>query len=45
MWLRGMSVNEYISSRDPVAGVAYIVGLIAFALFPAGVSWRSRPAS
>ena len=31
---RGMSINQYFSSRDPVAGTIYIVMLLLFALMP-----------
>lgn len=32
--LRGMSLGAYLASRDPVAGTAYGVMLLAFALMP-----------
>ena len=32
--LRGMSVQQYIASRDPVAFTAYVIGLLAFAAMP-----------
>lgn len=32
--LRGLSVSEYFSSRDPVAGSVYAVSLVVFALLP-----------
>jgi len=32
--LRGLSITEYIATRDPVAGTAYLVSLAVFALAP-----------
>lgn len=32
--LRGLTFEEYLDTRDPVAGAAYVVALIAFALMP-----------
>ena len=32
--LRGLSVNEYLAGRDPVAGTAYYVALGIFAVMP-----------
>jgi hypothetical protein len=34
LWLRGLSIREYLSTRDPVAGTVYYVILGAFALMP-----------
>lgn len=34
LWLRGLTIQEYIASRDPVAGTAYIGMLGAFAIMP-----------
>ncbi len=34
LWLRGLTIGEYIAGRDPVAGAAYAVMLLAFALMP-----------
>jgi hypothetical protein len=34
LWLRGMTIREYIASRDPVAGTVYIVMLGIFAVMP-----------
>jgi hypothetical protein len=33
--LRGLTVSEYLSSRDPVAGTVYVMSLIVFAAMPA----------
>lgn len=32
--LRGLSIREYLTERDPVAGAVYLVLLIIFALMP-----------
>ena len=34
LWLRGMTLRDYVANRDPVAGIAYIVALLLFALMP-----------
>jgi hypothetical protein len=34
LWLRGLTIGEYIAGRDPVAGAAYAVMLLAFAVMP-----------
>jgi hypothetical protein len=34
LWLRGMSVCEYLASRDPISGAVYIVMLGVFAIIP-----------
>lgn len=40
LWLRGLTIHEYIASRDPVAGTVYIVMLGAFATMPLLVTRR-----
>ncbi len=37
LWIRGLTIAEYLASRDPVAGTAYVVLLAAFALMPSVV--------
>ena len=32
--LRGISISEYLATRDPVSGTAYYVTLIVFAVMP-----------
>jgi hypothetical protein len=32
--LRGISISEYLATRDPLSGAAYYVTLIVFALMP-----------
>jgi type IV secretory pathway TrbD component len=34
LWLRGLSIREYLATRDPVSGTVYYVMLGAFALMP-----------
>jgi hypothetical protein len=38
--LRGLTLQEYLASRDPVAFAAYVVGLLFVALMPALVRGR-----
>jgi hypothetical protein len=41
LWLRGLTILEYIVGRDPVAGAVYIVMLGLFAIMPLLVARRS----
>ena len=34
LWLRGLSIREYLATRDPVSGTVYYVALGLFALMP-----------
>ena len=34
LWLRGVSINEYLASRDPVSGTVYYVMLGVFYIMP-----------
>ena len=34
LWLRGLTIGEFIAGRDPVAGAAYAAMLLVFALMP-----------
>ena len=34
VWLRGLTISEYIATRDPVSGTVYLVMLSLFALMP-----------
>lgn len=34
LWLRGISVKEYIATRDPVSGTVYYMMLAFFAIVP-----------
>jgi hypothetical protein len=38
--LRGLTLREYVASRDPVAGMVYLVSLLLFALMPLWVARR-----
>jgi hypothetical protein len=40
LWLRGLSVREYLASRDPVSGTVYYVMLGVFAIMPLLVARR-----
>jgi hypothetical protein len=40
LWLRGLTIGEYIRQRDPVAGTVYILMLGVFAAMPAFVARR-----
>ena len=34
LWLRGISIREYLANRDPVSGTVYYVMLGVFAIMP-----------
>ena len=40
LWLRGLTMGEYVASRDPVAGTVYLVMLGVFAIMPLLVARR-----
>jgi hypothetical protein len=40
LWLRGLTIDEYLATRDPVAGTVYIVMLGVFATMPLLVARR-----
>jgi hypothetical protein len=40
LWLRGLSIMEYLAGRDAVAGTVYYVMLAAFAIMPLLVARR-----
>jgi uncharacterized membrane protein len=40
LWLRGLSLEQYFATLDPVSGTVYYVLLALFAILPALVSWR-----
>lgn len=40
LWMRGLTIQEYLASRDPVAGAVYVASLILFALAPTLVGSR-----
>jgi hypothetical protein len=45
LWLRGLTIPEYIANRDPVAGVAYVVMLMVFAIMPLLAALRETNSS
>jgi hypothetical protein len=40
LWLQGRTISEYLASRDPVAGTAYLIALGVFAVMPLLVGCR-----
>ena len=38
LWLRGLTIREYLETRDPVSGTAYYLALLLFAVMPALVA-------
>jgi hypothetical protein len=42
LWLRGLSISEYLAGRDPVAGTVYYLMLGLFAVMPLLVLRRQR---
>ncbi len=42
LWLRGLSIGEYLATRDPVAGAAYFASLGLFAVLPLLLSLSRR---
>jgi hypothetical protein len=34
LWLRGMSIRDYLVTRDPISGVAYLIALAVLAVMP-----------
>jgi hypothetical protein len=40
LWLRGLSIREYLAGRDPIAGTVYYAMLGAFAVMPLLVARR-----
>ncbi len=40
LWLRGLSISEYLAGRDPVSGTVYYVMLGVFAIMPLLVARR-----
>ncbi len=40
--LRGLSIDTYLTARDPIAGAVYVLSLGLFALFPAIITARER---
>jgi len=40
LWLRGLTIREYVEARDPVAGSVYVGLLVAFGLMPWWIATR-----
>ncbi len=40
LWLRGLSIREYLAGRDPVSGIAYYLMLGVLAIMPLLVARR-----
>jgi predicted membrane-bound spermidine synthase len=40
LWLRGLSIREYLATRDPVSGAVYYAVLGVFAVMPFLVATR-----
>jgi len=40
LWLRGLSIRDYLAKRDPVSGTVYYAKLVVFAIMPLLVSRR-----
>jgi len=40
LWLRGISIHEYLATRDPMSGTVYYVMLGVFAIMPLLVARR-----
>jgi hypothetical protein len=34
LWIRGFTIGEFLTSRDPVAGAVYAMMLVVFAVMP-----------
>lgn len=34
LWIRGLSIKDYLATRDPVSGTVYYAMLVAFAIMP-----------
>jgi len=43
IWLRDMTLTEYITERDPVSGVAYFMALALFGIMPLIVARHWHP--
>jgi len=34
LWIRGLTIKDYLATRDPVSGAAYYLMLVVFAVMP-----------
>ena len=39
-WIRGLSIRDYVATRDPVSGTVYYAMLVLFAIMPLIVGRR-----
>ncbi|HEX6279423.1 MAG TPA: hypothetical protein VFZ49_05345 [Pyrinomonadaceae bacterium] len=42
LWLRGLSIREFLASRDPVAATAYYAAVSLFAIMPGSLAYLYR---
>lgn len=42
-WVRGLSIREYLATRDPVSGTVYGIALGLFAIMPLLVARKNYP--
>ena len=42
LWIQGRTIADYIASRDPVAGLVYVILLAVFAVMPAAMPRRRQ---
>jgi hypothetical protein len=42
LWLRGVSISEYLATQDPVSGTAYYLMLVLFVVMPLFVGRRGE---
>jgi hypothetical protein len=40
LWIRGLSIRDYLATRDPVSGTVYYLILVVFAIMPILVARR-----
>jgi hypothetical protein len=40
LWLRGLTIHDYLAGRDPVAGTVYFIMLGVFAFMPLLLAWK-----
>jgi hypothetical protein len=41
LWVRGLTLSEFLAARDPVAATFYYIAVAIFAVMPAIISFRS----
>ncbi len=45
LWLRGLTIQDYLATRDPVSGTVYYALLALFGVMPVLLTLRSNPPS